>query len=355
MVVLIIVVIVVFYFNISEKKPASNVSGSIDVHSLPQSAPVSPPSKDDPELLKIREELQSLKRKNEALQNDIAYKNSQIKILEIRVSELKSTDAQKEIRELTRNLTLIEQDRDRLELKLQSSTKSHDRYVREKESELKKLKEAATPVSLLDYNKEKQKVSSLEKNIQDQQNTIDSLRLELSSLNESVVADNKIRLQDKEKYEAEISRLRLVIADQSVKTADTSEKDKKIAELQAFQDIFYPKMEELSKKYSSIFAGYPTLDSFYQQVIDKRFHRSLVEDISFGNKIDIECQIVSSGKVYTTSLTKCSCTDFVIRKVVCKHMLFLSYNIGVILLNRQRMEKNLKIYLDELRSTPPKK
>ena len=124
--------------------------------------------------------------------------------------------------------------------------------------------------------------------------------------------------------------------------------------LQKFKSIIYPKLEELTKKYSSMFAGYPTIDAFFQQICEKRFHKALVDNISFGEKINFNCRIVSDGKSYQTSLSSCTCQDFTYRHVPCKHMMFIAYNVGVLLLNRERMERNLKIYIEELHSTKPK-
>lgn len=199
-------------------------------------------------------------------------------------------------------------------------------------------------------------------------NEIQSLNRENKDLKQSVsYKDSLIKKHEERIRELEINKTKQIqtfqeeitqLEDQLQKTVSLSAEEsealkKEMESVAAFKSIFYPKLDELSKKYSSIFVGYPTLDAFYQQISNKRFHKSLVENISFGKKIDFKCEIVSDGKTYQTSLSECTCEDFMYRKVVCKHMLFVAYNTGVILLNKERMERHLKIYLDEIREKDP--
>lgn len=208
-----------------------------------------------------------------------------------------------------------------------------------------------TPKEDPEITKLKNEIQSLNRENKDLTAEVARLQISLSDVVNRHASENNAFEQQILKLESQNDELTRQL---QLKQDSRSEAEKQeLASLILFRDIFYPKMEELSKNYSTMFAGYPTLDAFYQQVSDKRFHRSLVEDISFGQKINFECQIVSKGKVYKTSLSSCTCPDFVSRKVPCKHMLFVAYNTGVILLNKERMERHLKIYLDEIREKDP--
>ena len=208
-----------------------------------------------------------------------------------------------------------------------------------------------TPKEDPEITKLKNEIQSLNRENKDLTAEVARLQISLSDVVNRHASENNAFEQQILKLESQNDELTRQL---QLKQDSRSEAEKQeLASLILFRDIFYPKMQELSKNYSTMFAGYPTLDAFYQQVSDKRFHRSLVEDISFGQKINFECQIVSKGKVYKTSLSSCTCPDFVSRKVPCKHMLFVAYNTGVILLNKERMERHLKIYLDEIREKDP--
>lgn len=120
-------------------------------------------------------------------------------------------------------------------------------------------------------------------------------------------------------------------------------------------NLFQYALRTLESKGDQLFYSSPSVIDFYRQVTDKRFHRSQVEDISFDGKITVKANINSSGTKYETSLTECKCVDFQRTKKPCKHMLFLAYHAGVLFIHKDELEKNMKIYLDELRSTKPKK
>ena len=105
------------------------------------------------------------------------------------------------------------------------------------------------------------------------------------------------------------------------------------------------------------FFNYPTMRDFYERIKDKRFHRSVTEDIQFISSVRISATLRSeSGAYHNTSLTQCSCTDYGRTKRPCKHMLFLAYHVGVLSVRRDLLEQSMKEYFEKLRITPvPKK
>ncbi len=159
---------------------------------------------------------------------------------------------------------------------------------------------------------------------------------------------------DIQELRSEINRL---IAE---KNAAEENHKKELKELQSqleqktyADNLFQYALRNMETNGDRLFYNYPSVRDFYRQVTDRRFHRSLIEDIKFDGKITIEAMISSSGKPpYKTTLTSCNCGD---RQMPCKHMLFLAYQTGILLIHKQKVEDSMKIYLDELRATKPKK
>lgn len=125
------------------------------------------------------------------------------------------------------------------------------------------------------------------------------------------------------------------------------------SEYGSFKNSLYPDLEKLADKYENIFISFPKNQELYQRLADARFHRSLIEDMSFAEKVQYEYKIKSGDKTYNTSLQGCNCEDYLRNHQPCKHMLFVAYHGGILLLNHERAEQHLKIYLDELRESRP--
>lgn len=60
-------------------------------------------------------------------------------------------------------------------------------------------------------------------------------------------------------------------------------------------------------------------------------------DISIQGQINISATIQSGDHYYNTNLFSCDCPDFRSRHIPCKHMLFLSYTSGLMLLNKEAL------------------
>lgn len=66
--------------------------------------------------------------------------------------------------------------------------------------------------------------------------------------------------------------------------------------------------------------------------------------------VDVNAYIQSGPKKYNTTLKDCDCPDFTKFKKPCKHMLFLTYNFGLLYAQKDNIEKQLKssiLKLDE--------
>lgn len=67
-------------------------------------------------------------------------------------------------------------------------------------------------------------------------------------------------------------------------------------------------------------------------------------------RLQISATIRSEENFYKTSLTSCSCPDYTNRHAPCKHMLFLSYTSGLMLLNNEAFSDFAKINISKLNS-----
>lgn len=72
--------------------------------------------------------------------------------------------------------------------------------------------------------------------------------------------------------------------------------------------------------------------------------------LSIHGKLQISAAIKSDDHFYNTSLTGCSCPDFQNRHIPCKHMLFLSYTSGLMLLNNEAFSDFAKTNILRLNS-----
>lgn len=114
-------------------------------------------------------------------------------------------------------------------------------------------------------------------------------------------------------------------------------------------------LQKMEKGGDRLFYSYPSMLDFYRQVTDKRFHRAMIEDINFADKVTVQAPIRSASSTYNTSLSACTCIDFQRTRKPCKHMLFLAYHTGVLFIHKDQMENSMKVYLDVLRDSKPKK
>lgn len=342
----------------------------------------------------LEAEVSRLKREKSDLESSIRYKDALIKQKDIEISNYQKTDAQKRISELEISLKTAQRFRDSHWSQLTALKKEHENYVKNAEAELKKAKDAATPVSVSEQNR--------------LHDLVIKLQLDIQRLEKAAKESETMRAKEKEKYEREIARLNstsqqpvpsqhqaelngkiksLEQINETHKNTITSLK-KEIAELRKathvskppaeeerrhyeekieklkeelkeptyFKNLFTSSLRKLEKDGDSLFYNYPSVHDFLRQVTDKRFHRAMIEDIAILDKIQIQASIRSSGSVYTTSLQNCSCVDYQRTHAPCKHMLYLAYHSGVLLIHQEETKKSMKTYLDKLQKAPvPKK
>lgn len=314
---------------------------------------------------------------------------------DVEISNYQKTDAQKRVSELETSLKTAQRFRDIYLSQLTALKKEHENYVKNAEAELKKAKDAATPVSVSEQNrlhdlviklqldvqrlektakesetmhaKEKEKyereiarlnstsqqpalsqhqaaelngkIKALEQINETHKNTISSLKKELIEVRKSTHASTPPAEEERRYYEEKIQKLK-----------------EELKEPTYFKNLFTSSLRKLEREGDSLFYNYPSVHDFLRQVTDKRFHRAMIEDIAISGKIQIQASISSAGSTYTTSLQNCSCVDYQRTHAPCKHMLYLAYHSGVLLIHQEDAKKSIKTYLDKLQKTPvPKK
>lgn len=183
------------------------------------------------------------------------------------------------------------------------------------------------------------KISTLEAINDTHKKTINSLKLELTNARKSSHSSAPIYNEEREFLEGKIDSLK-----------------EELKEPTYFKNLFTSMLKRMEKEGDSLFYNYPSVHLFLRQVTDKRFHRAMINDMSISGKINVQASILSSSNTYTTTLQSCGCEDFRRTNAPCKHMMFLAYHTGVLLIHKDEVEKGMKKYLDELRSTKvPKK
>ena len=182
------------------------------------------------------------------------------------------------------------------------------------------------------------KISTLEAINDTHKKTINSLKSELTNARKSSHSSAPIYNEEREFLEGKIDSLK-----------------EELKEPTYFKNLFTSMLKRIEKEGDSLFYNYPSVHLFLRQVTDKRFHRAMIEDMSISGKINVQASIRSSSNTYTTSLQSCGCEDFRRNNAPCKHMMFLSYHTGVLLIHKDEVEKGMKKYISELQATKPKK
>ena len=339
----------------------------------------------------LEAEVSRLKREKSDLESSIRYKDALIKQKDIEISNYQKTDAQKRISELEISLKTAQRFRDSHWSQLTALKKEHENYVKNAEAELKKAKEAATPVSIAEQNRlhdlviklqldiqrlekaakesetkhakeiekyEKElsrvnstsqqlvpsqhqvaelngKIKTLEQINETHKNTISSLKKDLIEIRKTLHTSIPLAEEERRHYEEKVNKLK-----------------EELKEPTYYKNLFTSSLRKLEKEGDNLFYNYPSVHDFLRQVTDKRFHRAMIEDIAISGKIQIQASISSAGSLYTTSLQNCSCVDYQRTHAPCKHMLYLAYHSGVLLIHQEDTKKSLKTYLDKLQKTP---
>ena len=150
------------------------------------------------------------------------------------------------------------------------------------------------------------------------------------------------------KKEEEIKSLKYKLSDANLRIEQTQE------DLQDLFDTVDDLNEEIrslkydsrpSDEYTSIikesiprvaalpFAEIPS--DFEESIASGRLNNAFKSHLMIIDRINMEAKIKSDKDTYKTTLHSCTCPDFTYRHNVCKHMLFLSYTSGLLLLNKE--------------------
>lgn len=373
-IVIIIIVLVfgalAFCFWLMRDSGASTGKTSSTHKPDPPSPGVKTSTTKDVKISELESEILNLKRQNKDLQDSIQYKDCLLKKDDQEISRLQGTDAQRKISDLERKIMWLTHEKDTLQSRVSSITKKHDQYVKEKESEIKKLKSEATPASQSELNRLQSKVIDQQLEIQRLQQRIDNSnksQQRLSDLTERIAALNLIN----QTHEKTISSLKVELATARKATHESApfaeeerrhyenqieELKEELKEPTYYKNLFTSSLRKLEKEGDSLFYNYPSVHDFLRQVTDKRFHRAMIEDIAISGKIQIQASVRSSESTYTTSLQNCNCVDYQRTHSPCKHMLYLAYHTGILMIHQDDAKKSIKTYLDKLSKTPvPKK
>ena len=368
----------------NQPKPSPKTSSTTTQSKTATAVSKTTPIVKDSKVSDLESEVSRLKREKNDLESSIRYKDALIKQKDIEISNYQKTDAQKRISELEISLKTAQRFRDSHWSQLTSLKKEHEKYVKNTEAELKKAKESATTVSVAEQNrlqdlviklqldvqrlekntkesearhdKEKAKyekeiarlkstpqhqveelngkIKTLEQINETHKNTITSLKKELAESRKATHASKPPAEEERRHYEERIDKLK-----------------EELKEPTYYKNLFTSSLRKLEKEGDNLFYNYPSVHDFLRQVTDKRFHRALIEDISISGKIQLQASIRSAGSTYTTTLQSCTCVDYNRTHAPCKHMLFLVYHTGVLLIHKDEVEKSMKKYLDQLRNT----
>ena len=90
-------------------------------------------------------------------------------------------------------------------------------------------------------------------------------------------------------------------------------------------------------------------DDFQESILTGRLANAFeTTNLSIHGPLQMSATIRSDEHFYNTTLSSCSCPDFQNRHIPCKHMLFLSYTSGLLLLNSEAFTNFAQINLSRL-------
>lgn len=311
------------------------------------------------QIANLEAKINSLNAEISELRKTLRIKDSSLARKEQRITELEKTDFRQKFLDVSSQMQTLRDERDRYKSKLEQYTVRYDTYVKSSEakisqSESKHLKEKEKyekeiarlkstpqqPVPSQHQDAELNgKIKSLEQINETHKNTINSLKKELVEARKASHASKPPAEEERRHYEEKIDKLK-----------------EELKEPTYFKNLFTSSLRKLKNEGDSLFYNYPSVHDFLRQVTDKRFHRAMIEDISISEKIQVQASIRSGSSTYVTTLQDCTCVDYNRTHAPCKHMLFLAYHTGVLLIHKEDAEKSMKKYLDQLRTTPvPKK
>ena len=349
----------------SQKQPAPS--------SKPKPEPSSPPRAYSPNIYQLENENARLRRENTRLTDESNRFKRSLGEKEKIISNLRATDEQKRIAALEAQVKSLTKDRNDYRKQVEDLTKQNNDLSQKVKAiqppppdaaELTRLRitvkdlhdqnqrlrqrntEQAEQISSLSQAKPEpkysdtyvhdlqSKISTLESINETHKKTITSLKKDLTESRKA----SPLAEEERRHYEEEIETLK-----------------EELKEPAYFKNFFTSMLRRMEKEGDSLFYNYPSVHLFLRQVTDKRFHRAMIEDMSISGKINVQASIRSSSNTYTTSLQSCGCEDFRRNNAPCKHMMFLAYHTGVLLIHKDDTEKGMKKYISELQATKPKK
>lgn len=164
-------------------------------------------------------------------------------------------------------------------------------------------------------------IKELNQNIVALQNSVDEKERQLDSVNQKLLKKEKFIKEQKEFYE------------ELLQDRESIEKIKL----------------QINKIASLPFAQIP--NDFKESILSGRLANAFEStSLQIHGPLQISATIRSENNFYKTTLTTCTCPDYVNRHVPCKHMLFLSYTSGLMLLNNEAFTDFAKNYISKLNS-----
>ncbi|MBO5969395.1 MAG: YHYH domain-containing protein [Clostridia bacterium] len=104
----------------------------------------------------------------------------------------------------------------------------------------------------------------------------------------------------------------------------------------------------LVPKESLFFSPQYPIDSYLESIYSGRLYNATQTDLCIKGRINVSATIDSGSDSYNTTLSSCTCPDFRSRRIPCKHMIYLSKNIGTLYIDRDNSIEKMSRKMDEL-------
>ncbi len=211
-----------------------------------------------------------------------------------------------------------------------------------------------------------QEIASLHQEVEDLTNKYHALR----DLKDKLVEENsQYRSQIKQlplstqKHDEEIKRLKCALQSKQVELDDALQNLEFALSNQESIDVLISENKSLRQENLNVNRIKDTIRSMsylpYAQIPDD-FKESILSgrlanafnstDLFIDGNLCVSANISSGENIYKTSLFNCTCPDYINRHKPCKHMLFLSYTSGLLLLNKEALSDFAKFHIFKLNS-----
>ena len=172
------------------------------------------------------------------------------------------------------------------------------------------------PIKVYSDTEIEQKINSYKKQLENKGEEIKTLKYELAKT-QIMLSDAQDDLEDL--YDT---------IDHMKKSLDTYDK------IQSTSSEYSKLIQEAVPRVAALpFAQIPS--DFDDSIKSGRLNNAIKSHLMIVDKVDMSATIQSDNNTYYTTLHSCTCPDHKRRGVVCKHMLFLSYTSGLLLLNKE--------------------